>query len=71
MRLDSPEILILCKRPPMRAAAPPPHLVGAGGKRIIELVHRIVGPRAALAATQALVARVGTSTPIVCIEDLE
>jgi hypothetical protein len=46
-------------------------LPGAGGKRIIELVHRIVVPRAALAATQALVARVGTSTPIVCIEDLE
>jgi hypothetical protein len=46
-------------------------LPGVGGKRLIELVNRIVVPRAAAPAAQALVARVGTSTPVVCIEDME
>jgi hypothetical protein len=45
-------------------------LPGAGAKRIIELVNRVVVPRVALATAQALLARAGASPPVVCIEEM-
>ena len=46
-------------------------LPGVANKRIVELINRIIVPRAALEAAQAAIARVGASTPVVCIDDLK
>lgn len=46
-------------------------LPGAGGKRIVDLINRIIVPRGALDAAQALVARLAANTPVVCIDDLK
>jgi hypothetical protein len=45
-------------------------LPGAGDRRIIQLVNRVVVPRAALASAEAVLARVDASPPVVCIEDV-
>jgi hypothetical protein len=43
---------------------------GLGGKRIIEMAHRIVVPRNALDETRSLIERFAPAVPIICIEDL-
>ncbi len=45
-------------------------LPGIGGKRIIELVNRVIVPRAARPRVEAIFAPFGTRTTVVCIEDI-
>jgi hypothetical protein len=45
-------------------------LPGIGGKRIIQMVNRVVVPRASLQAAKSIVARVAPNAPIVCLENL-
>jgi hypothetical protein len=45
-------------------------LPGVSGKRIVELVNRIVVPSAALRSAQAIIARSGTSVPVISIEEM-
>jgi hypothetical protein len=42
-----------------------------GGKRIIEMVNRVVVPRAAFTPANDLLARVAPSVPIICIENIK
>ncbi len=44
---------------------------GIANKRIIEMVNRVVVPRAALASARTIVARFAPSIPVVCIEDVK
>lgn len=43
---------------------------GIGDKKIIQMVRRVIVPRAAISIVQPILARFATSVPIVCIEDM-
>jgi hypothetical protein len=43
---------------------------GIGGKRIIDMVNRVVVPRAAIPLAKPILARIAPRVPIVCIEDI-
>jgi hypothetical protein len=45
-------------------------LPGIGGERIIELVNRVIVPRAALTKAKEIAAKTAPNTPVVCIEDM-
>jgi Putative abortive phage resistance protein AbiGi, antitoxin len=44
---------------------------GFGGKRVIEMVRRVIVPREALERAIAIVAKVATNVPVVCIDNLK
>ena len=43
---------------------------GIGDKKIIQMVRRVIVPRAAMSRVQPILARFASGVPVVCIEDI-